>query len=613
MWDLVSVAEIKDHLTECPICKEHFDESTRIPRRMPCCVQSLCQLCLETCSRGTTVLDCPMCRHRHYLTGGVKSLPKETVILKFLDYLKIQKGLHLPCSDCPDKETAVAQCDNCGTFLCSICLNAHKRNMVTKAHTINTLHEMKGRPVQSFRRVHQCSRHQQPLQFYCHTCDKVVCVSCTVVDHDKGKGHNVVSVDEAHKEKIKSTDEVLVKMEEKTKRLSKTESDLNMKIQDIELSKRVSRDDINRVFDNLIDALKQRQKILLSDVEEKSAKSLKLTEQALDATRLLLRNARSSIEYTRQMSSTADRIEYLQVLGSIHEYMLKEESPKEIPFVMTGVNFVQANVKHLQDTIKVAGMVRSVTFSPTETSHGVEDSAAYTAIIVEPAELPSVIEMDRKMSDQEITCPTLEWDTNTAKCIIDVSECVITNTRPAVISPNTGCRIRNARSCLASRPLVVRNSPGQRCVFGIKLGLYIKTLVGSNKLIQEIALTSSPEDAVRPQQIGLSVYVATCSTHNQQLCLRVNYNKKLLTHLPLTENRVGQSYDLQLYFLLDGASDKILVVNAIDNSVYTTVTDVEFDRPLWVMMYVCDPTKAVVRGELISGHKIQGTFANFNL
>ncbi|XP_048252258.1 uncharacterized protein LOC125371693 isoform X2 [Haliotis rufescens] len=614
MSDLVSVAAIKDLLTECPICTEHFDDATRIPRRMPCCVQSICQLCLETYTGGAATLSCPMCRHRHNLPGGVKSLPKETLILKTLDYLKIQKGLHLPCTDCPDKETAVAQCDNCGTFLCSLCLSAHKRNMVTKAHTINTFDEMKGRPVQSFRRLHQCSQHQQPLQFYCHTCDKVVCVSCTVVDHKEGKGHNVVSVDEAHQGKAKSTNDVLGKIEEKTKRLSETESALQKKIENIKLSMRVTRDDINEIFDNLTDRLNQRRTILLSDVEGKSAENLKLTEEALDSTRLLLTKVKSSSEYMRQMRSKADKVEDLQVMGSSEaslNYMLKE-SPKEIPFDRTGVTFVQANVKHLQDTIKVAGMVRSVTFSPTKRPNVVPDTAAYNAIILEPAEFPTVMEMDRSICDQEITCPTLEWDSSTANNNIDVSGCVITNTTPAVPSPDTGCRIQNSNSCLASRPLMVKNCEGQRCMCRVKFRVCVKELLEDNKLIQEIALTPTPVDAAWNHSTGLSVYVGTSPNHKQQLCLRVSYNNTLLSDRPLIQNKVGQSFDRQLYFLMDGTNDKILVIDAGDNTVYTTATDVAFDRPMWVMMYVGYPATSDVRGELITGHNITGTFANYN-
>ncbi|XP_048252267.1 E3 ubiquitin-protein ligase TRIM33-like [Haliotis rufescens] len=610
MSDLVSVAAIKDLLTECPICTEHFDESTRIPRRMPCCVQSICQPCLETYTGGAATLSCPMCRHRHNLPGGVKSLPKETLILKTLDYLKIQKGLHLPCTDCPDKETAVAQCDNCGTFLCSLCLSAHKRNTVSKAHTINTFDEMKGRPVQSFRRLHQCSQHQHPLQFYCYTCDNVVCVSCTVVDHKEGKGHNVVSVNEAHQGKAKSTNDVLGKLEEKTKRLSETESALQKKIENIKLSMRVARDDINKIFDNLTDRLNQRRTILLSDVDGKSAENLKLTEEALDSTRQLLTKVKSSSEYMRQMRSKADKVEDLQVMGSSEASLnsMLKESPQETPFDRTGVSFVQANVQHLQNTINVAGMVRSVTFSPTERPNGMPDTEVYNAIILEPAEFPTVMAMDRSICDQKITCPTLEWDSSTAHNNIDVSGCVITNTTSAVPSPDTGCRIQDINSCLASRPLMVKNCQGQRCMYRVKFRVCLNELIEDNTLIQEIALTPTPVDTGGNQVTGLSVYFATCPYHKQQLCLRVLYNSTFLTDRPLIQNRVGQSIDLQLCFLMDGANDKILVIDAGDNTVYTTVTDVDFDRPMWVMMYVGND----VSGELITGHNITGTFANYN-
>ncbi|XP_048252262.1 E3 ubiquitin-protein ligase TRIM33-like [Haliotis rufescens] len=614
MSDLVSVAAIKDLLTECPICIEHFDDATRIPRRMPCCVQSICQPCLESYSGGAATLSCPMCRRRHNLPGGLKSLPKETVILKTLDYLKIQKGLHLPCTDCPDKETAVAQCDNCGTFLCSICLSAHKRNTVSKTHTINTFDEMKGRPLQSFRRLHQCSQHQQPVQFYCYTCDKVVCVSCTVVDHKEGKGHNVVSVNEAHQGKAKSINDVLGKIEEKTKRLSETESALQKKIENIKLSMKVARDDINKIFDNLKDRLNQRRTILLSDVEGKSAENLKVTEEALDSTRLLLTKVKSSSEYMRQMRNKADKVEDLQVMGSSEASLnsMLKESPQEIPFDRTGVSFVQANVQHLQNTINVAGMVRSVTFSPTERPNGIPDTAVHNVITLEPAEFPTVMAMDRSICDQEITCPTLEWDSSTAHNYIDVSECVITNTTSAAPSPDTGCRIQNIYSCLASRPLMVKNCQAQRCMYRVKFRVCVKELIEDKKLIQEIALTPTPVDAALNQLTGLSVRVSTCPNHKQQLCLCVGYNSTLLTDRPLIQNRVGQSIDLQLCFLMDGANDKILVIDAGDNTVYTTVTDVAFDRPMWVMMYVGNPATSDGRGELITGHNITGTFANYN-
>ncbi|XP_046549815.1 uncharacterized protein LOC124259678 isoform X4 [Haliotis rubra] len=140
------------------------------------------------------------------------------------------------------------------------------------------------------------------------------------------------------------------------------------------------------------------------------------------------------------MRSKADRIEDLQVMGSSAASLraMLDDMPQEVSFVMTGVNFVEANIHHLRDSIKAAGMVRSVTFSPTERPKYVPDSTAYNAIVLDPAELP--------------TGPMLEWDPGTARRDISVSGRVVTNTPPTTPSPDTGCRIQEIRSVLASRP-----------------------------------------------------------------------------------------------------------------------------------------------------------------
>ncbi|XP_046549812.1 uncharacterized protein LOC124259678 isoform X1 [Haliotis rubra] len=191
------------------------------------------------------------------------------------------------------------------------------------------------------------------------------------------------------------------------------------------------------------------------------------------------------------MRSKADRIEDLQVMGSSAASLraMLDDMPQEVSFVMTGVNFVEANIHHLRDSIKAAGMVRSVTFSPTERPKYVPDSTAYNAIVLDPAELPTVMEMDRKLSEGEITYPMLEWDPGTARRGISVSGRVVTNTPPTTPSPDTGCRIQEIRSVLASRPLVVRNSPGQQCIYQVNLWFSVKGTIPDKCMILETALT----------------------------------------------------------------------------------------------------------------------------
>ncbi|XP_048252236.1 uncharacterized protein LOC125380067 [Haliotis rufescens] len=223
-----------------------------------------------------------------------------------------------------------------------------------------------------------------------------------------------------------------------------------------------------------------------------------------------------------------------------------------------------------------------------------------------------MVEMDRRMSDQEITCPMLDWDSGMASDGISVSEHVITNISPAVTPPDTGCRVQEINSCLASRPLMVRNSHGQLYMYQVNLTFSLQTVIPDNTTVLEKTLTASPVDAGWSQVTGLSVRVVTCLKHKQQLCLRVFFNNTLLTDHPLIQNTVGQSYDLQLGFLLDGSNNKIQVLNATDNTVYTTVTDVALDRPMWVKMYAGRPSTLESRVELISGHNITGSFTDYN-
>ncbi|XP_048247747.1 tripartite motif-containing protein 2-like [Haliotis rufescens] len=267
MSDYVSASAIKDLLIECPICTEHFDEARRIPRRMPCCVQSICQACLETYSKGLPTLSCPMCRHQHNLTGGVKSLPKEPIILRILDHLKIVKGLHLPCTDCPDGNPAMSRCDDCGVFLCQECLNAHKRVKSMQDHQPVSFKEMKEQPV---------------------------------------------------------------KLKQKAEELVKINQGLKERHSNIQVSKQAAMVDINKAFDELINEIQQRRGILLSNVEERSSKILKLTQEELDSTSDILAKVTSSTEYTQQMRSKADKIEDLQMMGSSAATLsaMLEMSPK---------------------------------------------------------------------------------------------------------------------------------------------------------------------------------------------------------------------------------------------------------------------------------------------
>ncbi|XP_046553021.1 uncharacterized protein LOC124262564 [Haliotis rubra] len=162
-----------------------------------------------------------------------------------------------------------------------------------------------------------------------------------------------------------------------------------------------------------------------------------------------------------------------------------------------------------------------------------------------------VMETDRKLGEGEITCPMLELDPGTARRRISVSGRVVTNTPPTTPSPDTGCRIQEITSVLASRPLMVRNSPGQQCIYQVNLGFSVKGCIPDKRMMLETALTPTPVGATIIQRTGLSICVVTCPNHKQQLRLRVAYNSTVLrhTHSPSTMLVSLMTCDCVLYWM----------------------------------------------------------------
>ena len=111
---------------------------------------------------------------------------------KFLKILKhrSQAGSLAECDDCGGNKPFVALCIDCTQCLCRVCYDYY--NNKNSAHDILQLdvdtqsssNAVSG--IQSQRhKLLYCSKHtQQELDYYCETCNKVICHSCTMSDHD---------------------------------------------------------------------------------------------------------------------------------------------------------------------------------------------------------------------------------------------------------------------------------------------------------------------------------------------------------------------------------------------------------------------------------------------
>ncbi|XP_046340270.2 uncharacterized protein LOC124121318 [Haliotis rufescens] len=561
--------DIKNLLTECHTCLKQYDRKSRVPRRMPCCSETVCEPCLTSCQTNGRLI-CPLCQKETSEHKEVSNLPIDPLVIKLLSQNTTSP---LTCTFCSFNNPAIAKCCQCSDLLCQSCLSTHSMNKLPINHDVISIDAIKQ---QRAIRSETLSRSLS-LQ------------SMNLLGQLKEKGEGVMA-------RMKQLDDVL---------------------KNIGQSRKSAMGDINKCFDDLLKELQERRKFLLSQVElraDQHASTVKYAKASHHGINEKIKKLSQNISKGRKDSPAA-------IIS------LLQETAKDVDFARKGVCFVPANTQHLFSILQTAGLVRSITFTPAEKPWGVPDAVIYNAISLDPISIPQVSngdvgflshsrahsEQTCSLGDQVVVlktaskhrtlfCPNLEWDTSTANRTVTTSGPVITNTRPEPPLFNSGCRIQADRHVMTSKPLLMRN--GQQAMYQVKVKYNPKMLIQDNKMLFEVCLTDSPVDSVWSQPSGLSVNLASCSHHLQQLCLRVVYDNQLLEDTPIAQNEVGVSRYLHLAFLLNSGRNEIHVIDVEDVRVISTVTDVDFDNPLWLMMMLAWPSWANMAAALASGTRI---------
>ena len=173
----------------CPICYQLFNN----PKYLPC-HHSYCEHCLEKMQVQNKII-CPECRNEATVPpGGVKDLPNNFFINRMVDELvlkrKVEGEEEVKCDECDEDEPVVAYCPECNMFFCQICNESHKRSKRFRGHGIVPLTELRSNksvPLEAKTKIPLCKEHDEQLKYYCETCEQLICMYCTVKEHN---GHN---------------------------------------------------------------------------------------------------------------------------------------------------------------------------------------------------------------------------------------------------------------------------------------------------------------------------------------------------------------------------------------------------------------------------------------
>ncbi len=172
----------------------------------------------------------------------------------------------------------MAYCVTCSDYLCTDCLQGHKKYKPLRQHEIVDLREEGGGESSSngigTRAVYSCSIHvNEPLRLHCQTCQALVCLHCFVLLHN---GHDIGNIDTKRRKGLEKTIKELIR--DTRLRLKEFEGNLQY-IKAVEKEKTNEaapiKEEINKKFDFIIAQLETRRRQLLKDADDAHSKDVK--------------------------------------------------------------------------------------------------------------------------------------------------------------------------------------------------------------------------------------------------------------------------------------------------------------------------------------------------
>ena len=260
----------------CPICYQLFNN----PKYLPC-HHSYCEQCLEKMQVQNKII-CPECRKEATVpAGGVKDLPNNFFINRMVDELvlkrKVEGEEEVKCDECDEDEPVVAYCPECNSFLCQFCYENHKRNKRFRGHGIVPLTELrsnKDAQLQAKVKIPPCKDHNYELNHYCETCEQLVCLYCTVKEHN-GHNHDTVNnMATKHRNELK---DVTAPVDEMIRDLSEAHDNIDKMKKKI----RQQGDEVDKKIDQYYDELVQKLMKQKEQVKQQAHDAVSQKEKAL--------------------------------------------------------------------------------------------------------------------------------------------------------------------------------------------------------------------------------------------------------------------------------------------------------------------------------------------
>ena len=299
----------------CPSCNELFKN----PKYLPC-HHSYCEECLEKMQEHSKITCLKCANTTNVPIGGVNDLSNnyfmDNLVNKLILSHKLENEKELRCEECDEDGHAAVFCTDCKLFLCCYCRESHKYSKSHCSHNLMSLTEMRSNKdlIQSICEFPTCQEHDLELEYYCESCEKLVCVQCIVSGKHETHIYDVVK---KFANKCRSEiKEVTVKLEKINEDLFKCcksigEVKATMKQQCEEIFKEI---DLcyDEVIEKLLEQKEQVKEHVYDTVLEKEKAMARQLEEAIHAKEEILNIKRieDAIKSDQEILCGSDHLSY---------------------------------------------------------------------------------------------------------------------------------------------------------------------------------------------------------------------------------------------------------------------------------------------------------------
>ncbi|XP_060579509.1 uncharacterized protein LOC132736400 [Ruditapes philippinarum] len=234
------------------------------------------------------------------------------------------------CRPCQrDDETVHAEgyCEACKEFLCSSCISAHRKLVITKSHMIKSRDEMPTYQAESDPCTELCDVHKNEIvKFYCQQHDSVGCGDCMVLQHTSC---NVKLVSDVSSNYDNSGDLLGIKhrIDHLRKNIASCEKEIKGSLETAEKIKTNTIREIKRFRKEIEDYLNKIEEDLLQKVDKMSASDFSTQRKLQDQCKAL---ARDIEEFQNKLDKCKDKVNSLFVASkSVRERLHKCQKMNE--------------------------------------------------------------------------------------------------------------------------------------------------------------------------------------------------------------------------------------------------------------------------------------------